>query len=97
MSAAPYSYKNLPSDTSFRVAELLPGNDIHPIECRLQTVEWSEDPQYEAISYAWGDPTDRKTVVCDGGLVSITATLHAALTHFRSGAHSRIVWADALW
>ena len=28
------------------------------INCRLQTVELQEAPDYWALSYCWGDPTD---------------------------------------
>lgn len=96
-SVESYGYQHLPSDTAFRVAELLPGQEGDPISCTLHVVEWDEDPQYEAISYAWGDRSVSVPILADGKIVEITRSLHAAFTHFRSRDHSRILWADALW
>lgn len=92
-----YNYSALPSATSFRVAELLPGNTGDDVYFALHIVEWEDLPQYEAISYAWGDPTVKAPVFCEGRVIEVTRNLHAALSHFRYEDKSRFLWADTLW
>ena len=95
-----YQYADLPNETSFRVLELLPGKDDDPISCLLHMADRSQPsnvPPFEAISYAWGDPTIKAPVICHGKRVNVTQNLHCALTHFRHHDRSRFMWADALW
>ena len=93
----PYQYGDLPSPTSFRVAELLPGKEDDPISCLLHVVDWSNWLEYEAISYAWGDPNARASIICDGKIIEVTQNLHRGLTHLRFQDRSRFLWADAIW
>lgn len=93
----PYQYEDLPTQTSFRVVELLPGKEGDPVSCSLHAVSWSNPLEYEAISYAWGDPNARAPVTCDGKRVEVTQNLHRGLIHLRFQDRSRFLWADALW
>ena len=93
----PYQYKDLPLPTSFRFVELLPGQPNEPISCILHVADWSALPEYEAISYAWGDPNARATVICDGKRIEVTRNLYNGLTHIRYPDRSRFLFADALW
>jgi hypothetical protein len=82
-----------------RLLELVPANKQAQIECRLFKVAVSADPDYETISYVWGDPTDTETILCNNQAIEITVSLAQALRRFRP-AHSedspRILWADAI-
>lgn len=92
-----YQYDNLPTQTSIRVLELLPGQEGDHVSCLLHTLDWSNPLEYEAISYAWGDPNVRESVTCHGRELGVTRNLHTALTHLRFQDRSRILWADAIW
>jgi hypothetical protein len=92
-----YIYNALPTAKSFRVAEVFPGRDGDGIYCKLHIVDWVTTPNYEAISYAWGDPNIKAPVICDGSIIQVTQSLHTALEHLRHEDRSRFVWADALW
>jgi hypothetical protein len=94
-----YSYETLSHEIpmSFRILELLPGAEPDPIRCYLRVATWDDHPQYETISYAWGDPNIQETVLCNDGVIRITKNLHTALTHFRYKERGRFLWADALW
>jgi hypothetical protein len=92
-----YRYDKMHPQNSFRVLELLPGQEEDPISCLLHIVEWSNPLEYEAISYAWGDANDRKSVTCQGTELEVTRNLHNGLKHFRLQDRSRILWADAIW
>jgi Heterokaryon incompatibility protein (HET) len=93
----PYRYNDLPTQTSFRVIELLPGEEGNPVSCLLHVVDWSNPLEYEAISYAWGDPNARAEVSCHGKGLEVTHNPHRGLKHLRSQNRSRFLWADALW
>ncbi len=90
-------YTPLPTDTYIRTLKLLPGPEDEPIRCSLELADLnSEDLDYSAISYAWGDLTDLKTIECDGHPTNVTRSLFEALERFRSPEEEYILWVDAL-
>jgi hypothetical protein len=93
----PYQYEDLPTQSSFRVLELLPRQEGNPVSCLLHIVDWSNPLEYEAISYAWGDSNAKAPVTCNGKRLMVTQSLHKGLTHFRFQDRSRFMWADAIW
>lgn len=92
-----YQHEVLPQRTSFRVFELLPGVLGDPITCSLRTASLDEYPSYEAMSYAWGDPAVKTSVIIDGKHLDVTVNLKIALEHLRYPDRSRVLWADAIW
>jgi Heterokaryon incompatibility protein (HET) len=80
-STRKYVYSLLPSPTSFRLLSLLPGGPDDAIEFLLFDADWKSPPHYEALSYAWGDTTEKMTTYCDGRELKITKSLHDALSH----------------
>jgi hypothetical protein len=93
----PYYYEALPLAFSFRVLELLPGLPDDAISYELHLVDLTRPPDYEAISYAWGDPMKRVRTLCHNKDLYITRNLQLALLHLRQPDRSRFLWADALW
>jgi hypothetical protein len=65
-----------------RVFELDAGNFADPIVGRLVPQAMDAQP-YEAISYVWGNPKNRRDIIVDGTTLSVTENLHGALTAFR--------------
>jgi len=49
---------------TIRLLELHPGALNDPIHCDLiiSSIEGSETPAFEALSYCWGDPTDTRAI-----------------------------------
>lgn len=66
------------------------------IHIRLETVSLYDGPEYEAISYAWGDPKDTTEVTVNGHPFPITVSLAGALRRFRYADRPRVLWADAV-
>ena len=93
----PYRYTALPSTSSFRLLELLPGQDDEIIKFRVIFADWSCPPAYEAISYVWGDAADTVECQCDGKAFAITRNLYRGLVAFRRSNGSRTLWTDAIW
>lgn len=52
-----YNYKPLDIPGSIRLIVLEPGELHEDVHLRLDHVLLSDNPQYEALSYAWGDPS----------------------------------------
>jgi len=55
-----------------------------------------ENPEYEALSYTWGNATSQSKMRMNGKIVSVTQNLANALSDIRSSDSSRILWVDAL-
>lgn len=53
-------------------------------------------PQYETMSYCWGDPAKRIAIRLDGKEFSITAEAAAALREARRADWSRVIWIDSI-
>jgi hypothetical protein len=67
-----------------------------PIRRDLEIFALSNDPSYEALSYVWGNPTDKEHILLDGCDFYITSSLKSALKYLRSRDHDRLLWVDAV-
>jgi len=88
------------SSKDFRL--LILQQDLHPdnqlLQCRLETSTLDNPPDYEALSYMWGEPStfDDKIWVNDV-LVTVRLNLLSALHAIRGhGKSERVLWIDAL-
>ena len=96
-SLEPYAYESLPKvESSFRVLELLPGESNDEICANLRVANWVTPPPFEALSYAWGDPTIRAPISCNGRMLKVTINLRNALKRLRQRDKSRFLWVDAV-
>lgn len=96
MSISSYTYEPLSdADDEIRLLHLEPGSGDDDIRFTLKTARLSERPEYETISYCWGDPTDTCQVSCDGAALHTTASLYGALKRLRRANSTRVLWADA--
>ena len=62
-----------------RLAPLMPGGKSDEIQCNVLYCDLEADIGYEALSYRWGDGTDRATIICDHSRLVITRSLEVAL------------------
>jgi hypothetical protein len=53
-------------------------------------------PEYLALSYTWGDLSNRRDIYINGHKFSITSNLYQALQHLRSNTAVRHLWIDAI-
>ncbi|KAH8807101.1 heterokaryon incompatibility protein-domain-containing protein [Xylogone sp. PMI_703] len=79
-----------------RLVTLLPGDDLDDIDLKLHCLDLLESPEYEALSYCWGDPSIRTSVKCNDGLLNVTINLKEALLHLRHRSEERVIWIDAI-
>ncbi|KHJ31961.1 putative heterokaryon incompatibility protein [Erysiphe necator] len=80
-----------------RILTLHPGLCNSPIVIEIQKHDLKTVKEtYEALSYVWGEPTRRAEIECNGAVLRITKSLHAALRQLRYQDKSRILWVDAI-
>lgn len=89
-------YAPLVASDAFRLMILQPGQRHDPIVVQLRTVPAHSVPEYDALSYVWGNPEETVRILCNGLSTNITVNLHAALVQVRSPHTPRVLWADAL-
>ncbi|CAJ2502190.1 Uu.00g095840.m01.CDS01 [Anthostomella pinea] len=90
-------FEDEPGCDRFRVVTIFPGASDQAIQCTLEHVALGKSPDYEALSYVWGNPEDKADIFCNGRRLQVTADLHAALHHIRPlGSEPRRIWADAI-
>ena len=94
----PFQYTPLGSGDRIRLLRILPraSTASGTLSCQIFEVDLSTAPEYEALSYVWGDVNDQEEIRLNGGLVSITRNLYSALRALRHNALPRTIWADAL-
>lgn len=94
-----YHYKPLDDSTSqIRLLRLLPSEDkIGPLRASLHTACLSPTPpNYEALSYMWGDTTMKYPLHVGDKILDITQNLFDALRRVRYPDEPRILWVDAI-
>jgi Heterokaryon incompatibility protein (HET) len=95
----PYHYQPLEAN-HIRLIKLQPScRTGRHLVALIQTLSLSiADGTYDALSYAWGDPTTTPCrLLCgDGSFLSITTNLYQALLHLREEKETRLLWVDAV-
>ncbi|KAF2688105.1 HET-domain-containing protein [Lentithecium fluviatile CBS 122367] len=86
MSDAESGHEYQPLDLSkdeIRLLTLHPGRDGDKISCTLSHHNLTDNIEYEALSYTWGDNANLRTIILDGLRFQVTANLETALRHLR--------------
>lgn len=77
-----FVYKPL-EDAEIRLLTLWPGSESTPTTCTISHVLLIDNPTYEALSYAWGEPGDERVILLEGRETKIRVNLWDALYHLR--------------
>ncbi|MCJ1238061.1 hypothetical protein MMC14_006049 [Varicellaria rhodocarpa] len=98
LSSNPYKYQPIPTKRQIRLIELYSDDTSDPLHCRIFLASLNKLPEYEAISYAWGDPAYTVLIECNNNRkqLSISYNLGVALEHLRWKDKSRVLWVDAI-
>ena len=91
-----YRYSNLPPGFSFRYLVLKPGQGEETLECTTHIHSLDEPPEYEAVSYVWGQNTRDQTIICNGCVLKITPNLFQVLKRLRWRTEPRVLWTDSI-
>ncbi|OBR10459.1 Het domain-containing protein [Colletotrichum higginsianum IMI 349063] len=80
---------------SIRILVLHAGDSSESLQGELELITIGTGRRkYEAVSYVWGSLSKTHEMICDGGPVSITESLHGALKRLRFPHKSRHLWID---
>lgn len=98
----PYQTLNF-SRYEIRLLQLHPGEENSPIQGSLTTVQLSENPLYESLSYTWGNPAVTTPITLlaskepsQSFTFRATTNLAIALKQLRYTDTIRIIWVDAI-
>jgi len=97
-----YQYSKIALQGTIRLMQLQPSPDLQaPIHCSIahETLAKYENSLLEfhiAVSYVWGDPNVKSSIIVDGERLEITSSLDTALRHIRDGERVLHVWADGV-
>ena len=86
------------SKPCFRLFKLDTSTDPgSPLSGGLSTHEWDDDVTFEAISYVWGDASEKVTITCNGQPLEVTVNLSRVLYSLRDAQWtSQMIWIDAI-
>ena len=85
-----------PSKHQIRLIKLSPGQIDDRVCCSLFIASLEERPEYEALSYVWGDPAERLSILLGEHEFQVTTNLRSALQHLRFQDRTRVLWIDAI-
>jgi Heterokaryon incompatibility protein (HET) len=90
-------YQRLSAErVEIRLLALKPAQQHDPIHVSLSIVSLNDKPQFEALSYVWGNHKARlPIVVCDSD-TTVTENLADALRRMRQTHDVRTLWVDAI-
>lgn len=93
-----YTYAPLSQTDEIRclILESGTGDADDPLVCSLHHHSLDQEPDFEAISYAWGSSDKTHTILCDGRRMAITKNLHTCLLQTRLPDRTRRLWADSI-
>ncbi|KAH9905712.1 heterokaryon incompatibility protein-domain-containing protein [Xylariomycetidae sp. FL2044] len=81
-----------------RLVEIQPAGDDNDslIVCNVVQVEFGDRPTYKALSYRWGDETDKRTILVNGAGFQVGRNLWDALHCLRQKGGGERYWIDAI-
>ncbi len=81
-------------EAEFRLLSLESRPDI--VTLSLYPASLQDKPNYEALSYTWGDSKKRKEIRCNGQSATVPKNLYTALQNLRLPERHRTLWVDAI-
>lgn len=92
-----YRYTPLANPSQTRLLQLVPGKWDDPINCVIEPVDLDEKPTYKALSYTWGDPDRKASILVGESHLIVTENLRIALQRLRHRyGGSQKFWIDGV-
>ena len=79
-----------------RIFTLLPGEKQSPLCGTLVAVDLTDNLQYDALSYVWGNPSPLFDLAVNGNVLGIAENLRNALLAIRLEKEPTALWIDAI-
>lgn len=84
------------SDREIRLLYLLPGREEDSIRCTTRVVSLDQHPDFETVSYVWGDRKEERDIEVSGKTIRITTNLYTGLLRLRYTKIERTLWIDQI-
>lgn len=96
--ATPFTYTPLPNDSIRLLIVAVPSTYPGALTCTIDTFSLDDPPRFYALSYTWGAPSKKETILCNGHKMKIAANLHEAIQTLFSPPISldMPIWIDAI-
>ncbi|KAG4436291.1 hypothetical protein IFR05_008231 [Cadophora sp. M221] len=92
-----YKYTPLSNLGQIRLLKLLKGVPGSDIRCEFLPIDLASSSEiYSAISYTWGDPVLKHSIVCDQDELRVTENVRGLLEKMRRPDEAKFVWIDAI-
>jgi Heterokaryon incompatibility protein (HET) len=72
------------------------GSSEYESNYELSDVSLDSEIDYTALSYCWGDPTARESILLNGKKFTISKNLYIAIEHIQDADEAVVIWADAI-
>lgn len=99
-NATRFRYEQLPKDNdetrSIRLLHLRPGSPGEPVNCSIVHQNLCDKPDFEALSYCWGDTANPLRIYVGKDYIDVTQNLYDALLKLRDKENTRTLWIDAI-
>ncbi|KAG4439850.1 hypothetical protein IFR05_004663 [Cadophora sp. M221] len=82
--------------SSIRILHIQPSSRNGAIYGELRSYPLAQRPEFEALSYQWGDPKNPKSVYVNGKKMKISKNAHDALRSIRHSNKVRRIWIDQI-
>jgi hypothetical protein len=84
--------------TDIRLITLFPRSRSRSglIECSLEHTWLANKPTYAALSYTWGDVTEKISILINGRAHDVTKSLFTALQHLQHENEDLVLWVDSI-
>jgi hypothetical protein len=102
MALSSYAYEALSSESSFRLFRIRksqPSSDasVDMFSIHLFEASFDHSPEFEAVSYAWGQDPPSSVIVCDGKPLHVTPNVEAILRVLSAQVESvGVFWIDSI-
>ncbi|KAK0644012.1 heterokaryon incompatibility protein-domain-containing protein, partial [Cercophora newfieldiana] len=99
MATQSFTYKPLATLSEIRVLQVSPSLDSNAeISATFETESLAPtaSPKFDALSYMWGDQTQRASISIDGAPFSVSRHLASTLCTLRDSKRPRRLWVDAI-
>ncbi|KAJ3500616.1 hypothetical protein NM208_g17104 [Fusarium decemcellulare] len=85
-----------PGPRTIRLLEIISAPDANVLEYKFREHCLDDPLPFEALSYVWGDPTDRLELTVEGQTVLVTVNLWCALQQLSFRHEHPPLWVDAI-
>jgi hypothetical protein len=91
-----YMYEPVEAGREIRLLRLNGKISGPMIQGKLIPTSIDELPAYECISYAWGSPTGKETIILNGRQFEVSTNVHEILQQRRAIFSTRLLWIDSI-